>query len=279
MMNKFFKSTTFKVLLAVAIILMCATVFATVSDRGTSPVTDALGIVTTPLQDIASYFSSKLDGFTGSFISSKSYKERVEELERQVAEYQNQLVDYEKTKKQLESYEDFLDVREKNPDYTWVYSTVIGRDSADLFGSFTINKGAKDGIKVNDAVIYSEYLIGVVTEVNPTSSVVKSIFDPTVNVAAYEIRTGELGYVTSSALMSAEGQCILAGLDSETAVSKDGIVCTSGTGGIYPRDLVIGTIASVEKSETDLSAYATLDLAVNSKDIHDCFVITAFEGE
>lgn len=36
---------------------------------------------------------------------------------------------------------------------------------------------------------------------------------------------------------------------------------------------------SVEKSEADLSAYAKLDLAVNSKDIHDCFVITAFEEE
>lgn len=278
-MNKFFKSTTFKVLLTVAIILMCATVFATVSDRGTSPLTDALGVVTSPLQNVASYFSSKLDNFTGSFISSKSYKDRVAELEQQVADYQAQLVDYEKTKKQLEAYEEFLDVREKNPDYTWVYSTVIGRDSTDLFGSFTINKGSKDGIKINDAVIYSDYLIGVVTEVNPTSAVVRSIFDPTVNVAAYETRTGELGYVSSTAEMSIDGACRLSGLDSDTAVSKGGIVCTSGTGGLYPKDLIIGTVTSVGKSETDLSAYASLELAVNSKDIHDCFVITAFEED
>lgn len=278
-MNKFFKSTTFKVLLAAAITLACLAVFATVSQRGTSPVTDAFGFITTPLQNAASYLSSKLDSFTGGFISASTYRDRVTELEQQVADYQKQLVDYEKAKKQLESYEEFLDIREKNPDYTWVYSTVIGRDSADLFGSFTINKGSANGVKVNDAVIYNDYLVGVVTEVNATSAVVKSVFDPTVNIAAYEIRTGELGFVSSNSVSSVNGACRLSGLDRNTAISKGGIVCTSGTGGIFPKDLIIGTVSSVEKNENELSAYAVLDLAVNSKDIHDCFVITAFEED
>ncbi len=278
-MNNFFKSTTFKVLLGVAIVLICATVLATVVSTSTSPITNGISVLTSPLQNAASYFSSKLDGFSGAFVSSKSYQDKIAELEGQIADYQAQLVDYEKTKKQLESYEEFLDVREKNPDYTWVYSTVIGRDSADMFGSFTINKGSNDGIKVNDAVIYSEYLIGVVTEVTATSSVVRSIFDPSVNIAAYEIRTGELGYVSSTYEMSVNGTCRLSGLDTNTTVSKGGIVCSSGTGGIFPKDLIIGTITEVSQSETDLSAYAMVEPAINSKDIHDCFVITAFEEE
>ena len=276
-MNRFFKSTTFRVLLAVAVLLLCATVLATVTSKATSPLTNALSFFTSSLQEATSFIYSKFDGVTGGFISSKSYQERISQLEQQVADYQKQLVDYEKTKKQLSSYEEFLDVREKNPDFTWVYSTVIGRDSADLFGSFTINKGSLDGIKVNDAVIYSEYLVGVVTEVNPTSAVVRSISDPSVNVAAYEIRTGELGYVSSSYDTAVNGGCRLSGLDKSTGISKGGIVCTSGTGGIFPKDLIIGTVSAVEQSSTDLTSYATLNLAVDSKDIHDCFVITAFE--
>ncbi len=271
-MNKFFKSTTFKVLTCVAIVLTVATIFATVAGSKTSPLTNVIEVFVSPLQKAAAYISTNFDDFSGGFVSASTYKDRVAELEQQVAEYQSQLVDYEKTKKQLASYEEFLDVREKNPDYTWVYSTVIGRDSADVYGSFTINKGSNDGIKVNDAVIYSEYLVGVVTEVNPTSAVVRSIFDPSVNVAAYDIRTGELGYVSSTF----DGSCRLTGLDRSTAVSKGGIVCTSGTGGIFPKDLIIGTVSSVEQSQTDLSSYATLQLSVDSKDIHDCFVITAF---
>lgn len=278
-MNVFFKGTTFKVLSVIAIVLVCATVLATVVPTGTSPLTDALGIITSPLQSIASYVSSKFTDIKGSFVSSNSYQARIAELENQVAEYQRDLVDYEKTKKLLESYSAFLDVREKNPDYTWVSCDVIGRDSADVYGSFTINKGSKDGIKVNDAVIYSEYLIGVVTEVNPTSAVVRSVFDPTVSVAAYEIRTGELGYTSSTYETGLNGACRLSGLDRNTTISKGGIICTSGTGGIFPKDLIIGTVTSVEQSSTDLSAYANIELAVDSNDIQSCFVITAFEED
>ena len=148
-----------------------------------------------------------------------------------------------------------------------------------MFGSFTINKGANDGIKVNDAVIYSEYLIGVVTEVNPTSAVVRSVFDPSVHVAAYEIRTGELGYTNATYDMAVKGTCALTGLNRNTAISKGGIVCTSGTGGIFPKDLIIGTVSLVKQSETDLSSYAIIAPPVNTKDIHDCFVITDFSEQ
>lgn len=277
-MNNFFKSATFKVLVAVAVVLLSATVLATVVSNSTSPLTNVVGIITTPLQDAAAYFSAKFDDFSGGFISSKAYQDRVAELEQQVADYQSQLVDFENTKKKLESYEEFLDVREKHPDYTWTYATVIGRDAADIFGSFTLDQGAADNVKVNDAVISGEYLIGVVTEVNATSCVVRSVFDPSVNVAAYEIRTGELGYISATYELSVEEKCKLTGLDTKTAVSEGGIVCTAGTGGIFPKDLIIGTISSVEQSETDLSTYAVVEPAVNSKDIHDCFIITAYEG-
>lgn len=275
-MSNFFKGTTFKVLTAVAVVLIALAVFAAVSDSASSPLTKAVSIITSPFEKAASLISSKADSFTGGFVSADSYRKRVEELEAQVADYRRQLVDYENAKKQLESYEQFLDVREQNPDYQWVYCTVIGRDSADIFNSFTLSKGSADGIKINDAVIYSNYLIGVVTEVNPTSCVVRTVTDPNVNIAAYEIRTGEIGYVSSNAEQSAGGSCSLSGLDKNTAVSKGGIVCTSGTGGIFPKDLIIGTVTSVEQSSTDISANAVLEPAVDSRDISSCFVITSF---
>ena len=275
-MDKFFKGTTFKVLLTVALLLAVATIFGAASSNSTSPITKAVSFVTSPLGKAASYLSAKADGLTGGFVSSESYKKRIEELEGQIAEYRAQLVDYENAKKQLSSYEEFLDVREENPDFEWVYCKVIGRDAADVFSSFTLNKGTNHGIKVNDAVIYSNYLVGVVTEVNPTSCVVRTITDPSVNVAAYEIRTGEIGYVSSSAEQSLKGFCALSGLDKNTSVSKGGIVCTSGTGGIFPKDLIVGTVTEVSQSSIDNSAYAVLEPAADSKDISSCFVITSF---
>ncbi len=275
-MSNFFKGTTFKVLTAIAVVLIAVCVLAAVSDSASSPLTKAVSVITSPFERAASFLSSKAQSFTGGFVSADSYRKKNEELEAQLAQYRAELVDYENAKKQLEAYEQFLDVREQNPDYSWTSCRVIGRDSADIFGSFTLNKGSSDGIEINDAVIYSNYLIGVVTEVNPTSCVVRTVTDPSVNVAAYEIRTGEMGYVSANAEQSVNGICSLSGLDKNTAVSKGGIVCTSGTGGIFPKDLIIGTVETVEQSKTDVSFNAVLEPAVNSKDISSCFVITSF---
>ena len=44
-------------------------------------------------------------------------------------------------------------------------ASIIARDSADLFYSFTLNKGSSDGVEPNDPVISGQYLVGRVERV------------------------------------------------------------------------------------------------------------------
>ena len=137
---------------------------------------------------------------------------------------QDQLADYENLKKQNELYKDALELKEENPDYTFVEAKAISRDAADIFGSYTINKGSASGIKDGDAVLYGNYIVGIIDRAYPTYSVVKTILDPDFSVSAYEIVSGEISYVTGRAELAPEGKCIMANLDSSTAVtygSKD----------------------------------------------------------
>ncbi len=278
-MKNYFKSTSFKILLAVAVVLLACVIAAAATADGTSPLTSALGTVFSPLQRGGAYIASKFDDFKGGFISADAYKDRVEELEQQVAEYQSKLVDYEKLQKQVASYEKFLGVKEKNPDFQFVTGTVIGRDSADVFGSFVLNCGATDGVSVGDPVISGEYLIGLVSEVTPTACTVLSVCDPKVSAAAYEIRTGETGYTGTTAKLGVAGKIKLSGLSRATAVAPGGIVCTSGVGGVYPRGLIIGTVTTVEKEEGDISYYAEIQPEIEIAEVQDAFVITDFEGK
>ena len=271
-MKKFFKSTAFKILLAIALVLLAAIAAAASAADGTTPVSKVTSFVFSPLQKASSYLVDKLDGFKGSFVSSSTYRDRISELESEVADYQSKLVDYEKLKKQVE-------VKEKNPDFKFVAGTVIGRDSADTFGSFVLNCGSNDGVKVNDPVISGEYLIGIVNEVTPTSCVVLSVTDPKVNAAAYEIRTGEMGYTETTSKLALNGLLKLTGLTKDTSVAVGGIVCTSGVGGIYPRGLIIGTVTAVSKEEGNISYYAEVKPEVDPGDVQDAFVITEFEGK
>jgi len=278
-MKTFVKSKAFRVLLALFIVLLAGVAVAASGRNNASPVTSAVSAVFSPLSRFSSFVSEKLNSLTGGFVSASSYRQRVAELEQQVADYQSKLVEYEKYKKQVEAYEKFLEIKEKNPDYQFTAGTVIGRDSADTFGSFKMNCGSLDGVSVNDPVISGEYLIGVVSEVSPTTCVVLSVFDPKVNASAYEIRTGEMGYTDTSVKMAMQNRIKFAGLTKQTAVAEGGIVCTSGVGGIYPRGLIIGTVSEVLAEDGDISYYAVVEPEIDIDKIQDAFVITYFEGK
>lgn len=278
-MKNFVKSKIFKMLLVIAVVLLAGIVAAASLSTRTSPITSAVGTVFSPLSRVSSYIAEKFSNAQGGFISSSSYMQRVQELEKQVADYQSKLVDYEKLKKQVEAYEKFLDIKEKNPDYKFTSGSVIGRDSADLFCSFELNCGSNDGVSVNDPVISGEYLVGLVSEVTPTTCTVLSVFDPKVNTAAYEIKTGELGYTDTTAKMGLRSVIKFAGLTKDTAIAEGGIVCTSGVGGIFPRGLILGTVTAVKPEESDISYYAEVEPEIDISEIQDAFVITDFEGK
>ncbi len=278
-MRNFFYGVKFKITAAICVSLLLGIFIAAVSGSGTSPLSAVLGTVMTPLNTLSEKIVQKLGDFGAGFTSSSAYREEIASLNEQLEEYRAQLVDYEKLRHKLNSYEAFLEVKEENPDYTFLPASVILRDQSDIYSSFTINKGSADGLKLDQPVIYGRHLAGVIKELNENSAVVYSLFDPSVSVSAYEIRTREDCYTESDTSLSSQGLIKISGLSRSTPVVSGGIVCTSGIGGIYPRDLIIGTVTQVVSSDTDISAYATVQPDIDITGIVDVFVITDFADE
>jgi len=278
-MRRFLKSTGFKIFLAVVATLLVGTIIAAVSHNNSAPQTSAAGTVFGPLQRFSSYISNRLSDFSINFKSSASLAEEKETLEAEVAALTDKLVDYEQAKHKLDLYEEFLGVKEENPSFNFVSASVIGRDAADKFFSLTLGKGSVQGVSVNDPVIYGKYLVGVVTSVMPTQCKVSTILDPSVNVSAYEISTRESGFVTTNPELSGKGLCKLPGLIKTTAIVPGATVVTSGVGGIYPRNLIIGTVKEIVDDQADISSYAVIEPGVKILELEDVFIIVSFDGQ
>ena len=277
-MRSFFKSTRFKGFLGIFAILLLGIIVSTVIESGSSPASTVLGTVFSPLQSVSSSVSNSLKDFSVYFRSSAQYQKRVKELEKQLADAQDNLVGYEQAKQQLALYEEFLELKEENEDFKFASASIIGSDASDAFGSFTLNKGELDGVAVNNPVIYGKYLVGVVVKTAPTYCVVNTVLNPEVNVSAYEVRTRETGYSTTTVELAKNNQCCLSGLVRSTAIAPGGIVCTSGVGGVYPADLIIGTVSEIKDDTTNISSYAVIDTQVDFSQLRDVFVITYFKG-
>lgn len=278
-MRKFFRSFQFKILVIVLAVLLAGGLTAAFTYNGASPVSTIFGTVFEPVHRLTAWISGELNSVGGSFVSSGTYKAENDELKKEIEKYQNELADYEEMRRQNEQYEQLLQIKEQHPDQQYETAIVIGRDSSDPFGGFTINSGSTSGVSVNDPVISGSYLIGIVTEVQPTYSKVRTILDPKINISAYDIRTREEGFVSGTSELAGKGLCALNGLNTASAVSPGGVVYTSGVGGVFPRDLIVGTVTEVRSSESDISSYAVIKPGVDILSLQDVTVITSFDGQ
>lgn len=278
-MKKLLRNRAFKALICVIVALSLGAVIAAYTHNNSTPLSSATSTVLHPLQRFSSYLSYKFSNFNDSFKSSSKLAEENRKLKEQIGEYQNEIVDYNNLKKKIKTYEDFLGVKEENPDFKFENANIISNDFENPFASFTLNKGTSNGVKINDPVIYGKNLVGVVASVSPTSCTVYTISNPKMNVSVYETYTGEIGYVTGMGETDDRVYCKLPGLKSDSSVSPSGIICTTGNGGIYPKDLIVGTVVKIESSKEDGTSYATIRSAVNIEELSEVFIITEFEGQ
>ncbi len=278
-MKRFFYSDSFKRLVVIAAVLFAGVLCASFSHKASSPLTSVLGVVFSPLQKISASIAGNLDGLSASFVSSSVYKEKNDALEAELAEYRKKLADYDELKKKMKSYEALYGVKQENPDYKFCGASVISRDAADAFGSFVLNVGSKDGVAVDDPVIYGDYVLGIVKKVNSATCVVYSVLDPRVKIGAFESGTREYGYVSGDEELFKSGLCRLTGLDTSTSVVSGGVVCTSGAGGVFPNGLIIGEVNAVKNDDVSSAFYAEVKPFAEFENVSDVFVITDFEGK
>ncbi len=278
-MRKFYQSSALKVFISVIVAIVLGAVIAALSHSNNTPLSSATSTVLSPLQSFSSYLSYKFSNFYDNFKSSATLAEENRNLKEQIEKYQEEVIDYNETKNKLDTYEDFLGVKEENPDFIFESATIISRDSTDLNESFSLNKGSLDDISVNDPVIYGKNLVGVVVSVSPATCTVKTIANPDVNISIYESYTGEVGYSTGTGDSKDKVYAKIPGLKKDTSISPNGIVCTTGSGGIYPKDLIVGTIVSIENSSDGISNHAAIRSALDISALTEVFVIKEFDGQ
>lgn len=273
-MKDFFKSGRFKITAGIIALFLIGALICAANGRGETAQSTVIGTVFAPANWVASKISSGISYVFGEASGNKEYLDKIDELEKQVGSLQSQLEDYNNLKKQNALYKDALELKEENPDFNFVEATVTARDAADVFGSYTINKGTANGIQAGDAVLYGNYIVGIIDKAYPTYSVVITILDPDFSVSAYEIVSGEISYITGDAALAADGKCKFANLDTSSAVTYGSIISTAGISGTIPKGLIVGTVEEMDDEAASIASYAVIAPGVDVKNISNCLILT-----
>lgn len=276
-MKDFFDTWKFKILVIVAVFLVGIMAYAGANGRLTAAPQELLSVVLTPLQKVTSALSGGAASVWEKYTSIDDVMDRNEQLEAENAELRQQMVDYDRIKAENDAYKALARIQDTNSEASYVSAFVIGRDPLDEFGGFTLDQGSTDGVAVNDAIISDRgYLLGVVVEVDATSCKVMTILHPSFNAAGVISRTRENGIITGSADYAADGQCVLTNLDRATEARKGDQVITTGLGGVFPANLLVGTVQEVVPEQSGKSSSAVIKPGADPRTVKHVFIITEY---
>lgn len=276
-MKDFFDTWKFKILVGIAVFLAAIMAYAGANGRLTAAPQEILSVAVAPFQRAAAAVSNGVSSLWEKYTNIDAILEENEKLTAENAELRGQMVDYDKLKAENEAYKALTNIQEQHPEMSYVSSFVIGRDPLDSFYGFTLDKGSLDGVEANDAITSDEgYLLGVVTEVDLTSCKVMTILHPSFNAAGVVSRTRDNGIITGNADYAADGLCILSNLARSTLSREGDQVITTGLGGVFPPDVLVGVIKELTPEASGKSTLAVIQPGADPRTVRHVFIITNY---
>ena len=169
-----------------------------------------------------------------------------------------------------------LGVAERNTEFTYAAAEVIGRTLDEWSSVLTIDAGSADGLEKNDSVVTAQGMVGYISSLTEHSAQVTTILDSNMSAGARLVRTGEIAVAQGDYQLMTEGKLKVSYLSRDADVVVGDTVQTSGSGGLFPKGLQIGTVHSVKTASDGMSDYAVVDPYVNVKNVTRVFVITDY---
>jgi rod shape-determining protein MreC len=165
-----------------------------------------------------------------------------------------------------------LDFRD-NSAYIVVAARVIAREAETGGTDYKIDKGVRDGLRKDLAVMTLDGLVGKITAVEPGSAFVRPLVAPNCQVSVRLQRTRAQGILSWS---NGEGT-YLSFLPLRTEIDPDEAVVTSGLGGVYPRGILVGHATRSEALPADGSLRVHVAPAVEFSSVEEVFVVLALD--
>ena len=202
-----------------------------------------------------------------------SMRQRNVELEAEVARLQTQVIELQQQVTETQILSALVDFARASPENTYKAATVIGRDPSPFLRYVIINIGSNDGIRGGMPVVTDQGLVGRVDAVTADAARVQLITDPAsaVNVSLQNSKTEAMlvGSITSDLSLDMISQ--------DVTVQPGDVVLTSGLGGGYPPNLLVGQVISVRKLDYELFQQATVQPIVNYDQLQFVLIITNFK--
>jgi rod shape-determining protein MreC len=194
------------------------------------------------------------------------------ELEAEITRLQAQIIELQQQNSELQVLSALLDFARAHPDNVYLSAVVIGRDTSPFLQYIFINRGSDDGLRRGMPVVSQQGLVGRVAAVTAGAARVQLITDPGNSINIRIQPSGAEAALTGSIT----GEVSVGEIPQEAVVEVGDLVLTSGLGGNYPPNILIGQVTGVRQRPVELFQTASVQPVVDFSKLEIVLVITNF---
>ncbi|MGQ4807945.1 Cell shape-determining protein MreC [Candidatus Entotheonellaceae bacterium PAL068K] len=231
-------------------LLLLALLLTTLRTRAASPTSFFEAFILSlilPLQDVTARLAQRTDDLWNRYINLIQVRHENRLLRQQLAELQSKFYQYQEAYLQQQRLNDLLGFRTAAfPNQ--VAAEVVSVDPSQWAESVTINKGTRDQLRRDLAVVTHQGLVGRTIKLAPHFATVLLLTDRRSAVDVLVQRTRARGIVVGKS----RRLCELRYVDIREDIQLGDSIITSGLGKVYPKGLLVGTVISVRRQSHEL---------------------------
>lgn len=274
---KHFLTRRVRVVLIVAVLL--AVGLTVVSDLAGISIPDMVvkGILT-PIRSGASRLADGAEQIYNYIFSYESLAAENEDLKQQLAKLEDEARRADSVTRENSYLRALIGLKENNPSWELVDAYVISRSSQEWSSTFTVSQGSNAGIKAGMCAITANgEVVGLVSEVGPNYSVIKSVMDSSLEISSTISASGYNGMVQGGYASGLKGLLRMNYLPSSAVIRNNDQVVTSGSM-VYPRNLIVGYVVDAGFDDAGVAKYALLKPAVDVGSLELVFIVTQYDA-
>lgn len=248
--------------------------FTFATDIFDKPFNNIVGYVLVPFEKgigtAGNWFSSRKD----ELAQIRSLLQENAKLKQEVARLTEENTLLAQDKYELNKLRQLFELDEQYEEYHKVGARIISRDTGNWYSSFVIDKGSKNGLKVDMNVIAGGGLVGRISAVGPNWARVTAIISDNANVSGMTLATEDNLIVSGSLKGMNDGVIYFSKLvDSKEAVHAGDKVVTSDVSEKFLPGILIGYVLTITPDNNNLTKSGTLIPAVDFEHLSEVLVI------
>jgi rod shape-determining protein MreC len=200
-------------------------------------------------------------------------REKNSQLEAENSKLQVQIVELQQQVTEAQLLSTLVDYERKHVENQYIAASVIARDISPFMHYVIIDRGSDDGLRKGMPVITQQGLVGNIAAVTAGAARVQLINDPASSINVVLQQSGEEAVLSGKLT----GELELGMISQSANVLPGELVMTSGLGGNYPANILLGQVLTVRNEASALFQTASVQPAVDFSQLSIVLVITNFQ--